>query len=291
MQRYIGIDVHSKSCTVAVMDGTGKHVGQHVVETNGAALVECLKMIPGERHVCLEEGTQSAWLYFSGSWHATERGSVFDRHHVQGRKRFEGEHQSNRWTGATAREFPSVSYAPSEYQTKRWPLEALIESWFPLFWRGQRCFTVLPTVDHPVRFSSTRVPGSRECSHSALRCLSQRSDSRTGVDARCENGSIARRTVMVCLDIFFHRNRFEPSRMAPRRVWRAVSADVSWRCRTRARSFILPPHAGHWSTVNPKDRPRFESPRAYGERANGETCSQGASPAQSGDRSVIRRKS
>jgi transposase len=63
MQRYIGIDVHSKSCTVAVVDGTGKHVGQHVVETNGAALVECLKMIPGERHVCLEEGTQSAWLY------------------------------------------------------------------------------------------------------------------------------------------------------------------------------------------------------------------------------------
>jgi transposase len=63
MQRYIGIDVHSKSCTVAVVDASGKRVGQHVVETNGAALVECLKMIPGERHVCLEEGTQSAWLY------------------------------------------------------------------------------------------------------------------------------------------------------------------------------------------------------------------------------------
>jgi transposase len=63
MDRYIGIDVHTKSCTVAVVDGTGKRVGQHVVETNGAALVECLKMIPGERHVCMEEGTQSAWLY------------------------------------------------------------------------------------------------------------------------------------------------------------------------------------------------------------------------------------
>jgi hypothetical protein len=62
-QRYIGIDVHRKNCTVAVVDGTGKHVGQHVVETNGAALLECLKMIPGEPHVCIEEGTQSAWLY------------------------------------------------------------------------------------------------------------------------------------------------------------------------------------------------------------------------------------
>jgi len=36
---------------------------QNVVETNGQALVECLRMIPGQRHVCIEEGTQSAWLY------------------------------------------------------------------------------------------------------------------------------------------------------------------------------------------------------------------------------------
>jgi transposase len=72
MQRYIGIDVHSKSCTVAVVDGTGKRVGQHVVETNGAALVECLKMIPGERHVCLEEGTQSTWLHEILSPHAQD---------------------------------------------------------------------------------------------------------------------------------------------------------------------------------------------------------------------------
>jgi hypothetical protein len=27
------------------------------------ALVECLRMIPGQRHVCIEEGTQSTWLY------------------------------------------------------------------------------------------------------------------------------------------------------------------------------------------------------------------------------------
>ena len=63
MERYIGIDVHSKSCTIAVVDGKGKHVGQHVVETNGTALIECMRMIAGRRHVCMEEGTQSAWLY------------------------------------------------------------------------------------------------------------------------------------------------------------------------------------------------------------------------------------
>jgi transposase len=63
MDRYIGIDVHARSCTVAVVDAAGKRVGEHVVETNGQALVECMRMIPGQRHVCIEEGTQSAWLY------------------------------------------------------------------------------------------------------------------------------------------------------------------------------------------------------------------------------------
>lgn len=63
MDRYIGIDVHAKSCTVAVMDAAGKRVSQHVIETNGQALVECMKAIPGKRHVCFEEGIQSMWLF------------------------------------------------------------------------------------------------------------------------------------------------------------------------------------------------------------------------------------
>ena len=62
MDRYIGIDVHARSCTVAVVDAVGKRVAEHVVETNGQALVDCLRMVPGQRHVCIEEGTQSAWL-------------------------------------------------------------------------------------------------------------------------------------------------------------------------------------------------------------------------------------
>jgi predicted NBD/HSP70 family sugar kinase len=63
MDKYIGIDVHARSCTLAVVDGSGKRVGQHVIETNGESLIECLRMIPGQRHLCMEEGTQSAWLY------------------------------------------------------------------------------------------------------------------------------------------------------------------------------------------------------------------------------------
>ncbi len=72
MRRYIGLDVHQTSTTFAVIGESGKRIATHVVETNGQALVEQLKTIPGERHVCLEEGTQSAWMYEILSPHAEE---------------------------------------------------------------------------------------------------------------------------------------------------------------------------------------------------------------------------
>ena len=72
MKRYIGLDVHAASTTFAVISEAGKQLGSHVVETNGQALVEQLKTIPGKRHVVLEEGTQSAWLYEILKPHAEE---------------------------------------------------------------------------------------------------------------------------------------------------------------------------------------------------------------------------
>jgi transposase len=57
---------------MAVVGESGKRLGSHVVETHGQALIEQLKTIPGEKHVCLEEGTQSAWLYEILSPHAEE---------------------------------------------------------------------------------------------------------------------------------------------------------------------------------------------------------------------------
>ena len=72
MDRYIGMDVHAASTTFGVVGPSGKRLGTHVVETNGQALVEKLKSIPGKRHVCLEEGTQSAWLYEILSPHAEQ---------------------------------------------------------------------------------------------------------------------------------------------------------------------------------------------------------------------------
>src|SRR5512139_1155022 len=63
MERYVGLDSHARSCTLGVMSGGGRRLQTLVVETNGRALVEAVRGIGGRVHVCLEEGTQSAWLY------------------------------------------------------------------------------------------------------------------------------------------------------------------------------------------------------------------------------------
>ena len=63
MERYIGLDAHASSCTLGVVGPSGKRLGSHVVETNARALIEVLRGIPRNRHVCVEEGTLSGWLY------------------------------------------------------------------------------------------------------------------------------------------------------------------------------------------------------------------------------------
>ena len=72
MERYIGMDVHAVSCTLAVISQTGKRLKDFPIETNGQALVEAVRMIPGHKHLVFEEGLQSAWLYETLSPHVDE---------------------------------------------------------------------------------------------------------------------------------------------------------------------------------------------------------------------------
>jgi transposase len=72
MQRYLGADVHAASVTLSVLNETGKQLRRDVVETNGQALVGYLGQIPGELHLCIEEGEWSQWLYEILSPHVTE---------------------------------------------------------------------------------------------------------------------------------------------------------------------------------------------------------------------------
>ena len=60
MERYIGLDAHAASCTLAVVSQTGRRLKDFAVETNGQALVEAVRMIPGRKHLVFEEGLQSA---------------------------------------------------------------------------------------------------------------------------------------------------------------------------------------------------------------------------------------
>jgi len=104
--------------------------------------------------------------------------------------------------------FPSIGYAPSEYRTKPWPQEVLIEGWFPLLAREQNSFRVDGTTD-----SSTPAPRSlrqRNCGsrHTPLSgdrkidhlFLTTSIYSRTRVDAGCHNNRIAGRWVIVLLE-------------------------------------------------------------------------------------------
>jgi hypothetical protein len=69
-ERDIGLDAHASSCTPGVMMPSGKRVGSHVVETNARCLIEAVRQIPQPRHICLEEGTLSEWLFEVLSPHA-----------------------------------------------------------------------------------------------------------------------------------------------------------------------------------------------------------------------------
>jgi transposase len=63
MHRYIGIDAHTDSCTMAVMGPSGKRLKEAKLETNGQVLSDFVRSIAGRKHICLEQGTQAEWLY------------------------------------------------------------------------------------------------------------------------------------------------------------------------------------------------------------------------------------
>jgi transposase len=72
MTRYIGLDVHKTSTTMAVVGPSGKQLACHVVETNAKQIISVLKTIPRPRLLSLEEGTQSAWLHETLSPHVDD---------------------------------------------------------------------------------------------------------------------------------------------------------------------------------------------------------------------------
>jgi len=61
--KYIGMDVHTATIVIAVLNSVGKVITEAIVETRAAAILDFIKGQRGTLHVTFEEGTQAAWLY------------------------------------------------------------------------------------------------------------------------------------------------------------------------------------------------------------------------------------
>jgi transposase len=61
--KYIGIDVHQSTSVFAVRDSHGNIIGESVLKTEPAAIVDFLRGQRGSVRVTFEEGTYANWLY------------------------------------------------------------------------------------------------------------------------------------------------------------------------------------------------------------------------------------
>jgi len=62
-RKYIGMDVHQNSISIAVRDTAGRLVIECVIETKAATILEFIQGLRGTLWVSFEEGTSAAWLY------------------------------------------------------------------------------------------------------------------------------------------------------------------------------------------------------------------------------------
>ena len=70
--KYIGMDVHKETISIAVLNSSGKLVMESIIETKAITIVQFIQGLRGDLHVTLEEGTWAAWLYDLLRPHVTE---------------------------------------------------------------------------------------------------------------------------------------------------------------------------------------------------------------------------
>src|ERR1700736_4033140 len=61
--KYIGLDVHQATISVAVLDSSGKLVMEALLETKAETILQFIRGLRGSLHVTFEEGTCAAWLH------------------------------------------------------------------------------------------------------------------------------------------------------------------------------------------------------------------------------------
>jgi len=70
--KYIGLDVHQATISVAVLDSAGKLVMEAVLETKAETILQFVHGLRGSLHVTFEEGTCAAWLHGLLKPHVTQ---------------------------------------------------------------------------------------------------------------------------------------------------------------------------------------------------------------------------
>jgi len=61
--KYIGMDVHKESISIAVRNAAGKIVMECVIETKASIILQFIDGLRGDLHVTFEEGTWATWLF------------------------------------------------------------------------------------------------------------------------------------------------------------------------------------------------------------------------------------
>jgi transposase len=92
MLKYIGMDVHLATISIAVLDAAGKLIMEVTIATQAGALLDFMRGLSGTLYVTLEEGTSAHWLYTLLAPHVAQVVVCDARQHAQRR----GEKKSDR---------------------------------------------------------------------------------------------------------------------------------------------------------------------------------------------------
>jgi transposase len=61
--KYIGMDVHKETISIAMMNSAGNVAMESILETKAATILQFIQGLRGNLQVTFEEGTWAAWLY------------------------------------------------------------------------------------------------------------------------------------------------------------------------------------------------------------------------------------
>src|SRR6202047_4789538 len=70
--KYMGLDVHQATISIAVLDSSGKLVMEAILETKAETVLQFIHGLRGDLQVTFEEGTWWAWLHAVLKPHVTQ---------------------------------------------------------------------------------------------------------------------------------------------------------------------------------------------------------------------------